>query len=101
MIKKDEMMTGIENFPSISYPDIVNREKERERERERERGRETETETETERQRQRVGPVLFYTEYATRIRHSKTCTVEKAYCLLPGYHSVEYKEVCDIDFSAA
>ena len=23
-IKKDEMMTGIENFPSISYPDIVN-----------------------------------------------------------------------------
>ena len=24
MIKKDEMMTGIENFPSISYPDIVN-----------------------------------------------------------------------------
>ena len=23
-IKKDEMMTGMENFPSISYPDIVN-----------------------------------------------------------------------------
>ena len=23
-IKRDEMMTGIENFPSISYPDIVN-----------------------------------------------------------------------------
>ena len=23
-IKKDEMMTGIEKFPSISYPDIVN-----------------------------------------------------------------------------
>ena len=23
-IKKDEMMTEIENFPSISYPDIVN-----------------------------------------------------------------------------
>ena len=23
-IKKDEMMTEIENFPSITYPDIVN-----------------------------------------------------------------------------
>ena len=48
-----------------------------------------------------IGAVLFYNEYATRIRDSKTCTEEKAYWLLPGYHSVEYKEVCDIDFSAA
>ena len=32
---------------------------------------------------------------------SKTYTEEKAYWLLPGYHSVEYKEVCEIDFSAA
>ena len=45
-----------------------------------------------------IGAVLFYTEYATRIRDSKTCTEEKAYWLLPGYHAVEYKEVCDIDF---
>ena len=48
-----------------------------------------------------IGAVLFYTEYATRIRDSKTCTEEKAYWLLPGYHSVEYKEVCNIDFSPA
>ena len=44
MIKKDEMMTGIENFPSISYPDIVNREKERERDRETERQRDRDRE---------------------------------------------------------
>ena len=48
-----------------------------------------------------IGAVLFYIEYATRIRDSKACTEEKAYRLLPGYHSVEYKEVCSIDFSAA
>ena len=48
-----------------------------------------------------IGAVLFYIEYATRIRDSKACTEEKAYRLLPGYHSVEYKEVCNIDFSAA
>ena len=48
-----------------------------------------------------IGAVLFYTECATRIRNSKTCTEEKANWLLPGYHSVQYKEVCDIDFSAA
>ena len=41
-----------------------------------------------------IGAVLSYTEYATRIRDSKTCTEEKAYWLLPGYHSVEYKEFC-------
>ena len=49
----------------------------------------------------RIGPVLFYIEYATRIGDSKNCTEEKAYWPLPGYHSVEYKEVCDIDFSSA
>ena len=49
-----------------------------------------------------IGAILFYIEYAaTRIRDSKTCTEEKAYWLLLGYHSVEYKEVCNIDFSAA
>ena len=47
-----------------------------------------------------IGVVLFCIEYATRIHDSKTCT-EKAYWLLPGYNSVEYKEVCGIDFSAA
>ena len=48
-----------------------------------------------------IGAVLFYIEYATRIHDSKACTEEKGYRLLPGYHSVEYKEVCSIDFSAA
>ena len=48
-----------------------------------------------------IDAVLFYIEYATRIHDSKPCTEEKAYRLLPGYHSVEYKEVTDIDFSAA
>ena len=48
-----------------------------------------------------IGAVLFYIAYATGIRDSKTCTEEKAYWLLPGYHAVEYKEVCDIDFSTA
>ena len=49
----------------------------------------------------RIGAVLFYIEYATRIGDSKNCTEEKAYWPLPGYHSVEYKEVCDIDFLSA
>ena len=48
-----------------------------------------------------IGALLFYIAYATRIQDSKTCKEEKAHWLLPGYHSVEYKEVCDIDFSAA
>ena len=48
-----------------------------------------------------IGAVSFYTEYATRIRDSKICTEERAHLLLPGYDSVEYQEVCDIDFSAA
>ena len=48
-----------------------------------------------------TGAVSFYIEYATRTRDSKTCTEERANLLLPGYDSVEYQEVCDIDFSAA
>ena len=48
-----------------------------------------------------IGAVLFYIEYATQIPDSKTCTEEKAYWLLSGYHAVECKEVCNIDFSAA
>ena len=47
-----------------------------------------------------VGAVLFYVEYAVRVRDSKTCTEEKAYWLIPGYSQVEYKEIKDIDFSA-
>ena len=48
-----------------------------------------------------VGAVLFYVEYAVRLRDSKTCTGEKAYWLIPGYYSqVEYKKIKDIDFSA-
>ena len=46
-----------------------------------------------------VGAVLFYDEYAVRLRDSKTCTEEKAYWLLPGYSQVEYKKIKDIDFS--
>ena len=46
-----------------------------------------------------VDAVLFYDEYAVRLRDSKTCTEEKAYWLLPGYSQVEYKKIKDIDFS--
>ena len=45
--------------------------------------------------------VSFYIEYATRIRYSKSFTEGKTYWLLPGYHSVGYKEMCDFDFSTA
>ena len=47
-----------------------------------------------------IGAILFYVEFAVRVRDSKTCTEEKAYWLLPGYRTVEYKEVVDVDFSA-
>ena len=46
-----------------------------------------------------VGAVLFYVQYAVRLRDFKTCSEEKAYWLIPGYSEVEYKEIEDIDFS--
>ena len=47
-----------------------------------------------------MGAVLFYVEYAIRLRDSKTCTEKKAYWLIPDYSQMEYKEIKGIDFSA-
>ena len=46
-----------------------------------------------------VSAVLFFTEYAIRLRDSKTCTEEKACWFIPGYSQLQYKQIKDIGIS--
>ena len=48
-----------------------------------------------------VAAILFYVEYAVRLRDCKTVTEKKAYWSIPGpTKGVEYSEIRDIDFSS-
>eukprot|EP00794_Sanderia_malayensis_P002736 gene2736-3161_t len=48
-----------------------------------------------------VSAVLFYLDYAVRLRDSKTVTEKKAYWTIPGaLKGIEYSEIKDIDFTS-
>ncbi len=47
-----------------------------------------------------IGAVLFYVEYANRLKETKTVIQDKAYWM-PATMKVEYSEIKDINFSAS
>ncbi len=48
-----------------------------------------------------VSALLFYVDYAVRLRDSKTVTEKKAYWTIPGaLKGIEYSEIKDIDFTS-